>query len=68
MKNEALQHSPGNKWVVWEFANGKSLVAVGDRISKGIVMGEAQVIFVVGFDFFPPHRDTTQNWIHVGNK
>lgn len=40
--------------MVWEFANGRSLAAVGDRITKGIVMGVGQVIFVVGFVFFFP--------------
>lgn len=54
LKDEASQHSPGNKLVVWEFANGRSLAAVGDRITKGIVMGVGQVIFVVGFGFFFP--------------
>lgn len=40
--------------MVWEFVNGRPLAEVGDRITKGTVMGEAQVILVVGFGFFPP--------------
>lgn len=34
LNNEVSQHSPGNKWVVWEFASGRSLAAVEDGYNQ----------------------------------